>query len=195
VETVAWVGAIETAIAILYIAIVGQRSIAQMIDDRRKQRPNVKSTDDEPSIEVARPLPRFHSRVLSVQRLGDYLEYIWREPAEALYYFAKGLMIGFALLGVTTILLLLVGAIILSIPAYFSGSKDLAGLAGTMAAQGGFGLFVVPFVTLMLILGTFGADWVRKAVIEEREIQANKVKEAKEAEQKARATRRRKTTS
>jgi hypothetical protein len=73
----AWLGAIEAAIPILYLAFIGQRSIEQWRDDRRRQRPAVEATDLRPE---ANPQPRPRPHLLSVQSLGDYVEYVWRDP-------------------------------------------------------------------------------------------------------------------
>lgn len=189
-ETVAWVGALETAIAILYLALIGQRSVAQWLDDRQKRRsPTTTQTADqavkqEPKAEASSPLMPSRKRSLSVQSVGDYIEYVWRDPAKAALVTSRVLTIGGSLLFGASTLLLLLSALITSAAALFSGSKELGQVAQRMTEGGGttaFLLFVSVFLAYFAVVGNQGFDEYRQEEQERREL----------AERKARTQRRR----
>lgn len=192
-ETVAWVGALETAIAILYLALIGQRSIAQWLDDRRKQRSVVKKPGQEAPqesvLETSASTPGTHARLLSVQSIGDYLEYVWRDPAEAGLITAKALTLALTLLAGATTLLLTPTAVILGIIYYFSGGMTFSNLAnqiGTAAVFAGLASSGGVFLAWMAVTGAQELADNRKREQEQRERE-----ERAKAQRQATAERRR----
>ncbi len=180
-ETVAWAGALETAIALLYLALIGQRSVAQWLDDRRKRQTNAEKPDQaapqESKPKTPDSPPRTHARLLSVQSVGDYLEYVWRDPAEAGLITAKALTLGVTLLAGATTLLLAPTAGILGVIYYFSGSMSFSNLANQIG-------IVAVFAGTATGGGVFLA-WL--AVTEMQELADNRKREQEQSERDERA--------
>lgn len=186
-NAVAWVGAIEAAIGILYLAIIGQRSIAQWLDDRR--RPRLPAEDATPPQEVdpapATPRPR----LLSAQSIGAYLEYVWRDPIEAALVTVKALTLGTILLCGVATLLLWIGGLTVEAVAFFAGSSALDQVAGQMGMAGlnsGGLLLLAAFVAAIDLGGLYSLTDERK-----REQQQKEQEERRQATAQERAARRR----
>ncbi|HEU0025574.1 MAG TPA: hypothetical protein VFQ25_00530 [Ktedonobacterales bacterium] len=190
-ETVAWVGALETAVGLLYLALFGQRSIAQWLDDRRRRGTGAKTggqeADQESAVESSGPPPRVRPRLLSIQAIGDYLEYMWRDPVEGALITARAITLGASLIFRIIALVLLPGALALTTLAYVAASQQLNEVAGTMANIGGsaFGLLVPSAILAALaVAGTYGLAGYRKnQPIEEEKLRQYRLRQEKEAEE------------
>jgi hypothetical protein len=188
-DTAAWVGAIEVALGLLYAALIGQRSIAQWFDDRRKTRPASDAVELPPETSAPDTTPRSRPRLLSVQRVGAYVEYFWHDPHEAVLATGKALGLGSVLLFGAAALLLLTSALVTVIAVSLTGNPTLDRIAGQMSNGGGVSFFLASGGGVLAFFATWGLESLAKKRQSEKEEQERL--ERIRAEAKAAAKRRR----
>ena len=134
------------------------------------------------------PIP-VRPRLLSVQSIGDYIAYVWRDPLEAALVTGKALTLGCVLICGFATLMLWLGAVALEVVVFFNGSAELdhmaqrmgiAGLTtGGLAVVGGF--FAAPILVVLSSL----------TELQQEEKESQEREERAKARQQARAERRR----
>ncbi len=177
-EIVTWIGAIEAAVGILYLALFGQRSIIEWIDARRREREAPKGADLPQGGNAPKPLLRSRPRVLSIQSLGDFIEYWWRDPIEAAVVTGKAIGIGGVLLFGGAGLLLLLSGILAGAAGFFSGNAVVGSIAGQMDHAG--------WVSLLIVLPFFIIGIMSLASIDELPRYRKQVQEVREREERER---------
>lgn len=172
-DTQAWVAAIEGAIAILYLAIVGERSVSQMIDDRRRQAKGTAQAEPPQGADTPQVTPQPRPRLLSVQSVGAYIDYVWRDPLEAAAITGKAFGLGITLIGGFGGILLVIGAILAAIVGSVTNSAAISGAAGALASDGFASLITAFSIGVLLTAGSlWGLDSLEKErLLHEAEVQ------------------------